>query len=277
MRHLAAGDPLRFQQLAGLVAQRESSRPLEHQRAVLPRGPGVVFAHPHPGVHRHATVRVGLAGIVQHDLAMITHRVVGKPDERQDQAAAERRVGGVGDVHLHLDEPVQPRLAVLRPFGREESRRRDRATQPLLRLLESPGQGVGRRGELEMMPQRILEQPEQRPAVIALEVVLVEEDHVGRELARRIVLRDTFAQSGEIGFGHQEERQPVRPARVVHAPEVMYPQDVVVPREPDRLDQLEPKSVVVDVPNAIAMGDGTLRRLTEEAVELLLLGILLRG
>ena len=85
---------------------------------------------------------------------------------------------------MYLDEPVQPPLAVLRPFGREQARSLHRATQPLLRLLEALAQGLGRRGEVEMVPERVLEQPEQRPATIALEVVLVEEDHVGRELAR---------------------------------------------------------------------------------------------
>jgi len=86
------------------------------------------------GQHHPANERRGFGDIVERDLAMVTHQVVGEQRHPVDDAmAAEGEVARLCDVDVHFDGSPQPGVAaVLRRERLEPAGSRDGRTQLLL-------------------------------------------------------------------------------------------------------------------------------------------------
>src|SRR2546426_534927 len=104
------------QDLTRLLLECDQHGTLRHDGAILPCGPGVVLAHAHPGIDRQPTIRILFRDVVEHDLAMIAHDVVGNADSRHETTTPERGIGGGRDVDLPLELVPPPHTAVLLLF-----------------------------------------------------------------------------------------------------------------------------------------------------------------
>ena len=93
-----------------------------------------MLADAHPRVNREAPVGIVLRHVVEDDLPMIPHHIVGHPDDGNEAAAPERGIRRVRDIDLDLDLILQPPRSVLLRLGLQQPRLGDRLTQRLLRL-----------------------------------------------------------------------------------------------------------------------------------------------
>src|SRR5436190_24247271 len=81
---------------------------------VIPRRPHVLLSDAHSGVQCLASEWIRLSHVVEYDLPMIPHHVVGICEHRRHQSTApERRIRPVRDVDVNLDAVSKPGVPVL--------------------------------------------------------------------------------------------------------------------------------------------------------------------
>ena len=133
--------------------------------------------------------RIGLAHVVEGDLAVVAHQHVRESQHRDHALAPVGPVDRVRDVDVHLDAVAQPVVAVGAGALLEQRRLRHRRAQLLLGLRD--GRLLLARvlapGQAQLRVKRVLQERHPDAAPVGLVEVLVEEDHVGGELPGGVV------------------------------------------------------------------------------------------
>ena len=160
-RNLIFVEALVEEELVGRILERQQDRALNHHGPVLPRGAYVVLAHTHTRVDRHSLVRVGLRHIVKRDLAVVPHDDVGEPHEEREQLRGpERGIGRIRDVHVDLDDVLDPPVFKQKGLRLHELRVGNRLPQ----LLLDPGDrilpGLVLLRKVDPVMERVLQQVE---------------------------------------------------------------------------------------------------------------------
>ena len=264
--HQMGAEPLAFEQPARRRLHVEHRRPLDDQRAILPGGAGVVFPEPHAAEDGLATIRVVLGDVVEDDLAVIPHQVVGHPDNRNQAAGPEGEVGGVRDVDVHLHEIMQPALAVCRATLLKASGGSDRIAKLLLRLTQRGLLGCVFRRERDGLLERTFQDRHPQPAVVGLVEVLVEDDEVLGQRAGLVVALDARGQRVQI-LADVHRRDAVDRPRFRPAPHIVNPQHVILLGLFDGASELELERLVEHVVDAVALAETVARRPLDESVE----------
>ncbi len=114
---LVLGHALRHEEFAHRALELEQHGTFHDDGPVFPLASEVLLPDARAGVDRAPGVGVRLAHVVERDLAVVAHEVVGIGEEAGDEAAAPvGLVRLVGDVDLDLDPVVEPALAELVGF-----------------------------------------------------------------------------------------------------------------------------------------------------------------
>ena len=149
--------------------------------------------------------------------------------------AAEREVGLIADVHVHLDDVAQPTFGIacrtcvlLQP-----ARARDGRAQLALALEQMPLARAVVARQAHRRVERVLEDREPETSVRGFVEVLIVHDHVQRHDAGAVVSADRRGEGGEIRVRHHRVADVVDGARVPLPPhELVRPQHVVLSGRP---------------------------------------------
>ena len=201
---------------------------------------------------------------------MITHHVVGIPEDARDEAAApERRVHAIRDVHVDLDAVVEPRVSVFACLRLQHPRVAHRVAQPVQCVPEPECVGGG--AELAVRVQRVLQNRHQQARLPSLVVVLIEEDEKQRERLCGVVRFDALRERGEVAVYHLCERSSVQGAFGRERGKVVDPENMVRASLPDHPQQFPVELQVGDVRESIVIRELGARDSLEQRVELGLL------
>ena len=122
----------------------------------------------------------------------------------------------------------------------------------------------------------MLQEIEPQPTAILLIVQLVEEHHVYRQDAARIVRFHARGQRIQVGIDDEAQRLRIRLTELVASTKIVNPQHVVVAGRVDRFDDLILELLVDHVPHVIAVRERAADCSLDQRVELLLSVVLLR-
>ena len=276
-RDVGFTEPVRSHHPSQGSSRFERGRTAQPHATILPRGAGELFAHARAHQQQRPAPWVGLIEVVERDLAVIAHEVVRRHRPRwHDAIAAEGEVTRVGDVDVNLHRATQPRVTAIAPGIRlETDGRGHRGLQlplPLPQVLLA-ARVLPRQAHRCM--QRILEDRHPEPTAAWFVEVLVEEDHVRRQVANVVIATNGGRERRQVGVGDQLIADVVESVRrMALRRDVMRPQHVVLARRIDGARDRQRKVASLEIHQRVVTGERVSHGATDQRVDLRLLVVL---